>query len=181
MDLYTRKNIPGKYFDEGAEVAKKGKVQAELMDALKQHEFFGRSFPKSTGPELFNEFFLEAAINKLAQRPRVEDILATLNYFTAEIISDGISGCVPPGNHCKLYISGGGSHNPLLIKNLKQLLTNKKVDYKIAKDKSIGADSKEAILMALLANECVAGNPEVFGKGSEIMPSVSFGKISFPG
>ncbi len=38
-------------------------------------------------------------------------------------------------------------------------------------------DAKEAVLFALLANEAVAGT----GAGFMNMPSVTMGKISFPG
>ena len=44
----------------------------------------------------------------------------------------------------------------------------------------INPDAKEAILFAVLANECVAGGETLIGNGSSDIPSVSMGKISFP-
>ena len=46
---------------------------------------------------------------------------------------------------------------------------------------AINPDAKEAILFALLANECVAGGNTPIGNGSADIPSVSMGIISFPG
>ena len=43
----------------------------------------------------------------------------------------------------------------------------------------IQPDAKEAILFALLANECVAGTPLDAGRKATKMP-ITMGKISFP-
>jgi anhydro-N-acetylmuramic acid kinase len=40
-------------------------------------------------------------------------------------------------------------------------------------------DAKEAVLFALLANECVAGTTTTFNHLSTGMPAVTMGKISF--
>jgi anhydro-N-acetylmuramic acid kinase len=46
--------------------------------------------------------------------------------------------------------------------------------------KNINPDAKEAILFAVLANECIAGNASDFVSGINNFPPVSMGKISFP-
>jgi len=50
---------------------------------------------------------------------------------------------------------------------------------KSTEDMGIDPDAKEAILFALLANECVAGGETDFGGRSGI-PTVTMGKISLP-
>jgi hypothetical protein len=47
-------------------------------------------------------------------------------------------------------------------------------------DLHINPDAKEAVLFALLANECVCGEKINVGKGRNKIPSVTMGKISFP-
>jgi len=47
-------------------------------------------------------------------------------------------------------------------------------------EKNINPDAKEAVLFAILANECIAGEIETFPKGLKNFPQVSMGKISFP-
>ena len=37
MDAFVRKNYTGKYFDENADIASKGNVNKELLQALKDH------------------------------------------------------------------------------------------------------------------------------------------------
>ena len=68
-------------------------------------------------------------------------------------------------------------HNPLLVKYLKELLPN--LEFKKTDDLGINGDAKEAVLFAILANECVAGGTTNFGS-REGVPSISMGKISFP-
>ena len=46
--------------------------------------------------------------------------------------------------------------------------------------KGIDPDAKEAVLFAILANECVAGNADTFKSISKSIPAVSMGRISFP-
>ncbi len=44
----------------------------------------------------------------------------------------------------------------------------------------INPDAKEALLFAILANECVAGGDTSIGNGTSDIPSVTMGKISLP-
>ena len=82
---------------------------------------------------------------------------------------------VPRGSSYKMYLSGGGAHNPLLVSWIRELLPH----FLIENIETLGVpgDAKEAILFAVLANETVAGKTMKFGKG---IPSVSMGKVSFP-
>ena len=52
---------------------------------------------------------------------------------------------------------------------------------KTTAEKNIDPDAKEAMLFALLANECIAGNASDFGEASAACPAIAMGKISFPG
>ena len=75
-----------------------------------------------------------------------------------------------------IYMSGGGAHNPLLVKWLNELLP---CHFSTTDTLGISGDAKEAILFAILANETVSGGKSDFGTRKGI-PSVSMGKISFP-
>jgi anhydro-N-acetylmuramic acid kinase len=81
MDALIQQNLPGKYFDENAEVAKRGSLNNALLKALKDHPFFEQPFPKTTGPELFNLNYLEnAKMRSGVQAISLEDTMATLNF-----------------------------------------------------------------------------------------------------
>ncbi len=184
LDAFTKRYFPEKNYDKDAEIALSGKVIRGLLDTLKDNNFFKKYFPKTTGPELFNIAYVENAIDKLKTPPSVQDLMATLTRFSAETIAEAINNLFEQKQfdeatiqQFKIYMSGGGTHNPLLINHLKGLLPN--IQFKKTDVLGINGDAKEAVLFAILANECVAGNAVDFGI-REGVPSVSMGKISFP-
>ncbi len=175
MDALVQKYFTGKYFDEDAAIAKQGNVNKALLSALKEHPFFDEKFPKTTGPELFNLEYLEAAKEKSNTIDlSVFDMMAALCKFSADTIAAAILKSVSEENFV-IYSSGGGMHNPLLMKYLKELIPN--IEFKITDGLGINADAKEAVLFALLANEAICGGNTNFGNTA---PSISMGKISFP-
>lgn len=178
MDAYVQQHFPGKYFDEGGQMASKGEINFNLLKTLLQHDFFSQPFPKTTGPELFNlDYLNQAKILSNTLQLNVEDTLATLNKFTAETLLSAIQKCIE-NKKPEIYISGGGVHNSLLINQLKSGLANCKF-YDI-QDLGINPDAKEAVLFTVLANECLAGDGWLFENSTKSIPPISLGKISFP-
>jgi anhydro-N-acetylmuramic acid kinase len=175
MDAVIQKNFEGKYFDEDAQVALQGTINLKLLAALKENDFFAKDFPKTTGPELFNLAYLQAAQQRSnTTELTVYDVMATLAKFSADTISEAITHSI--GNEdFVIYSSGGGMHNPLLMGHLRKQLP--KAIFKTTNDLNINPDAKEAVLFAILANEALCGGETNFGKG---VPSVSMGKVSFP-
>ena len=163
-------------YDDNAKIASLGTVNSNLLKALKNNDFFKKSFPKTTGPELFNLAYLTNA-QEVSKTENIahEDVLATLCRFSAQTIAEAIIAF--NSNSKVIYASGGGVHNPLLMKNLKELLPQ--FNFKKTDDLGISGDAKEAVLFATLANEAVAGGRTNFGSRKGV-PSVSMGKISFP-
>lgn len=184
IDAYVKNffNIP---YDEDARIAKRGTVNQALLQALKQDEFFDKPFPKTTGPELFNlEYMLRAQQKSNTHQLSDEDLLATLCRFTAETIAEAIRKLVTQlpdyslsPDSFKIYGSGGGVHNPLIVQFLKELLPE--FEFLLTDDLGISGDAKEAVLFATLANEALVGGKTDFGSRKGV-PSVSMGKISFP-
>jgi anhydro-N-acetylmuramic acid kinase len=194
LDAFTKHYFPEKSYDKDAEIARTGTVIPQLLKALKANDFFQKPFPKTTGPELFNIAYVEKAMggknmppspsNRDASTISAADLLATLTRFSAETIADAIGVLFKQKQFSpteiaqfKIYMSGGGMHNPLLVSGLKELLPN--IEFKKTDDLGINGDAKEAVLFAILANECVAGGVTDFG-GRAGVPSISMGKISFP-
>ena len=174
MDAYVQQNFPGKYFDENATIALQGKLNKNLLSALKENSFFTMPFPKTTGPELFNVTYLREAQEKSnTNNLSANDIMATLNKFSADMIVSAINRSIKSKNVI-VYSSGGGMHNPLLMQNIKEQLPE--IDFKTTEDLGINPDAKEAILFAVLANEALCGGKTDFG---DAVPSVSMGKVSF--
>ena len=178
MDQYVQLNYPGKYFDQDGAIASSGKVNFKLLDSLFDHDFFRSGYLKTTGPELFSLAYLNNAIqNSGLHDLSNEDIMATLAAFTANAIVKAITFCVEGKGAYEIYISGGGMHNPVLAGMIEEQLGKK---LKFTSDLGIAPDAKEAVLFALLGNEAIAGGKTDFGKHAGV-PSISMGKVSFPG
>lgn len=176
MDAYVQAHFKGKYYDTDATIAKQGTVNEALLIALENHPFFTASFPKSTGPELFNLDYLYAAMQQANLTNLAHsDVMATLNYFTANAIVAAIQQLATTQEPITIFVSGGGMHNPLLLQNIQSQLPHTII--KTTQDVGINPDAKEAILFAILANESLCGGNTFYGSNS---PSVSMGKISFP-
>ena len=178
MDQFIQVNYPGLYFDTNAEKARKGNLNKDLLAELLKDSFFSANFPKTTGPELFNLAYLSAAQQKSnTLHLSKEDVLATLCHFTAIAIIDAVKATMTESVVPKIYMSGGGMHNPLLVELLKAGLPANL--FGTTAELEINPDAKEAVLFALLANETVAGSPINFGE-REGVPSVCMGKICLP-
>ena len=178
MDAYVQQHfkLP---FDRDAAIASNGEVNEPLLKELLNNSFFENAFPKTTGPELFNLSYLE----KAKQKAGIEfishfDAMATINRFSAVTIAEALQRTLNKDQNYTIYTSGGGMHNPLLMKQISEILPGYVFNTTDALE--INPDAKEALLFAILANECVAGGNTPIGNGTADIPSVSMGKISFP-
>lgn len=179
MDAYIQRHFAPQYYDKDAAIASQGRVSELLLNALCDNAFFGLDFPKTTGPEVFNLGYLAAA----QARSNTEhlshfDVMATLVHFSGLMIAKAITQCSDGLSRVAVYASGGGVHNPLLMKvildNCPQLSAIKNTD-----ELGINPDAKEAVLFAILANECLSGGQERFGNTEQGIPDITMGKISF--
>ncbi|WP_031528422.1 anhydro-N-acetylmuramic acid kinase [Dyadobacter crusticola] len=177
LDYFVRK-LFNKPFDENGRIAASGNVNQALLNELKSLAFFDLPFPKTTGPEVFSAAYVEGALEKAGITPvSNEDLIATLTQLSADTIVAAIQDSIEEGEEYKIYASGGGAHNPVLMEAISSGL-QKSVG--LIDELGISGDAKEAVLFAVLANEAVAGLYSDFGK-KEGVPSISMGKISFPG
>lgn len=178
MDQYIQRHYPGLYYDQDAAIAKSGKADKKLLEALLDNKFFDADFPKTTGPELFSmAYLLKAQAQSNTSGLSHEDVLATLCHFSAQGIVQAVKKTTGSVQGLRIIMSGGGLHNPLLVQLLKEALPE--VRFGTTDELGIHPDAKEAVLFALLANETLAGEPINFGS-REGVPSVCMGKICLP-
>ncbi len=170
MDQFIQARFPGRYYDKDSAIASQGTINPAFLAALFEHPFFSAGFPKTTGPELFNLGYLQAALERSGQGDlSVYDIMATLAAFSAQGIIRAIETTLRGRRDFEVYISGGGIYNPLLVRQLEEHFGK---TLRSTAELAVNPDAKEAVLFALLANEAVAGD-----KGT---PGVYMGKVSFP-
>lgn len=183
LDAYARRFLE-KPFDENGQLAARGRVNTKLLRTLKQSAFFEAPFPKTTGPEVFNVSYVERAQQQTGTADIADaDLMATLVQFSADTISEAIRRVLPKdetvsSQRVRIYISGGGMHNPVLTNAIQRQLPD--CLFGRTDELGINGDAKEAVLFAVLANETLVGGTASFGEGRSGVPTVTMGKISFP-
>ena len=170
MDAYMQKHFDQAFDNDGA-ISSKGSVNQALLSKLLDNDFVELGLPKSTGPEVFNLDYLQAAQEESnTTHLKHEDVMATLCELSALLIAEQLN-YLSESKKLNVYASGGGVHNPTLMQRIKELSSDK-VLISSSDEISLNPDAKEAILFAVLANECLVGTSIEFG--------VSMGKLSFP-
>ena len=177
IDACVRSYFPGFFYDKDARLGMQGLLHPGLLKELMNLDFFHENFPKSTGPEYFNLEKVEQLIQENQWTLTPTDLIRTLTEFSAQSIALAIKKYIPE-TQASLYVSGGGSQNPLLMQRISELLPEVKVGF--SSEIGIPTDAKEAVLFALLANETImdAGASKVRRLGDS--PWVTMGKISLP-
>ena len=179
MDAYIHQTFPSVRYDAHGAMASRGAVHPDLLLQLKRHPYFSEQPPKTTGPELLSPFFIQQALDHsgLTDLPP-EDVMATLNRFTAETIADAVFRFGNPGTRFTVLVSGGGVHNVTLMTHLRDCFKGNTV--LSLKETGIHPDAKEALLFATLANEFICGNSlPVPLKNGEVRYTV-LGRLSLP-
>ena len=150
-----------KAFDENGAWANAHPHNRDLLSTLKNHAFFQRSPPKSTGREEFN---LEWLDQQLQKHPSVAPgvVQATLLRLSAETIADAINAQTYTAD--EIFICGGGALNKALMAMLNTLLPGQVTSTAVL---GIPPEWVEAAAFAWLARQTInnlAGNlPAVTG------------------
>lgn len=162
-------------FDEDGRLGARGHVNEILLEDWLDDPYFARKPPKTTGREHFGVQFARRAMTEAHALP-IEDVIATATALTARSIADAYRDFVRPlGPIDEVVIGGGGARNPTMLAMLEKLLP----DARLLTHEELGIDSnaKEAIAIAVIANDSILGmNTNVSG-ATGARPTV-LGKIS---
>ena len=111
LDEYLKKtkNID---FDNNGEIASIGQINMDIINQFIEHDIYSSEDRHSYDRNDFDFNFIKGLV--------FEDAVATLNYFTALIISNYLSENFI--NCSWVVLCGGGRKNKTLIQNLKSLL-----------------------------------------------------------
>ncbi|MFD2306356.1 anhydro-N-acetylmuramic acid kinase AnmK [Enterococcus termitis] len=136
-------------YDENGFYAAQGTVDQALLDELMAHPYIKKPYPKTTGREDFGKQFTASLLEKWTLTP--QDFLATATMFTAKSIAFAIRPFIH--GQTELIIGGGGSYNPTLLSMIKRELPE--VSVLIQEEIGFSSEAKEAISMAVLANQTI--------------------------
>lgn len=117
LDGWAQRHLGRPYDDEG-NLARRGRVDAALLDALLAHPFITRPPPKSTGRETFNLAWVDALLATRAPLPTA-DVQATLAEFTAASVAINLQA---HRTVQELLVCGGGVFNGDLMARIARRL-----------------------------------------------------------
>jgi anhydro-N-acetylmuramic acid kinase len=146
-------------FDRDGGIAAKGEADQTLLEELMGHPYFAMGPPKTTGREEFGESYATEFLRRCEERKLgLKDTFATATALTVESIARAYEVLLPGGASIdEVYLSGGGARNLFLVKSLRGRLDP--IPVGLSDELGLPGDAKEAVLMAVLANEHLSGNP----------------------
>lgn len=146
-------------YDKDGEVAAQGNLDKTLLEKLLSNPYFLKEPPKTTGRELFGKMYASKIIEYAEENGlSFKDVISTATALTVETIVAAYERFILPHHDIdEVYVSGGGVRNKTIMQGLRGRLKGAEVfEY----DKlGIPSEAKEAVLMVLLANEHIMGNP----------------------
>ncbi len=165
-------------YDVGGRVGLLGKVVEPILADALTHPFFLQEPPKSAGREQFGEAFVREYF-LARRRSRFEDALCTATELTARSIAEAFDRFVfPRAKVQRLIVSGGGAHNRVLVKRLRELLPELTVN--LSDRYGLPVDAKEAIAFAVLADRTLHGLPGNLPSVTGARKAVILGKVIQP-
>jgi len=176
MDQLAARFSGGKqHYDKGGKLALEGEVHPALLDELLQDEYYTKNPPKTAGREQYGFTFVEKLV---AKGLSPADTMATAAMLTAATIAEGIYrfSDAEEGGIAEVVVSGGGVHNPALMRMLQAELAD--MDVVNSADIGLDPDAKEAIAFAILAHEAWHNRANNLPSATGAGRSTVMGKLS---
>jgi anhydro-N-acetylmuramic acid kinase len=163
-------------YDRDGEWARAGRVSDALLAALLEHPFLKLKPPKSADKEQFGRGLFQKVVS---ENPGMtgQDLAATFSAFTVRSLTMGLmEHLMQKDRYEEIIVSGGGSQNPYFMGGLGQAFP--KLFVSSADEYAVPAQAKEAVLMALLANETLLGHPGNLPSATGAQRAVVLGVIA---
>ncbi len=165
-------------FDRDAFLSSQGECDKNLLSDLLKHPYFLIDPPKSTGREEFGaEYITQLRLKHPNESISPHNLLRTLVSLVSHSIANAYERFFPIPE--QIYLSGGGAHHPLILKELKELLGEQKVAI-FQPENGISADAKEAVAFAVLAHERINNTPTNLPGVTGAKMRTTLGKVSIP-
>jgi anhydro-N-acetylmuramic acid kinase len=172
--LVTRITLGRQTFDRDGVLASRGKVDPKLLAKLLRDKYYRAKPPKTAGREQFGAEFVSKLLDTELS---TEDLIATATALTAESIASGIRNFVLPEMRVdEIFVSGGGTHNPVLMAALTKAMEPMPV--LCTSEVGLDVDAKEAIAFAVMAYETKHQRPSNVPQATGAKRSVVLGKLT---
>ena len=166
-------------YDKNAALATQGRSLPALLDDLLRDAYLKLAPPKSTGREYYGHAYLKKllALGR-HHHAKPNDLVRAATIFTALSVVDALNRFVLPKTKIhQLLVSGGGTHNPLILAQLSAALRG--IEVLPSSHLGIPGDAKEAFAFAVLAYETFHQRPANLPSATGAHGPAILGKISY--
>lgn len=170
--LVTQLTNGAQTYDADGAIGMNGAVNYDLLNDLMTDPYLDEAPPKTTGREYYGSAMVEAILEK---HPLDANLITTITAFTAHSIADAYRRWLPELPD-EVYVNGGGARNPLLMRMIADALDG--IPVRSTDDLGISADAKEAVLIALIAHDSLAGYPTNIPGATGAERAVSLGNVT---
>jgi anhydro-N-acetylmuramic acid kinase len=172
--LVSRITQGGQTYDRDGAIAASGAIDPKLLAKLLRDKYFRAKPPKTAGREQYGaEFVTKLLDTELSS----EDLIATATALTAESIALGVRNFVTPEMRVdEVFVSGGGTHNPTLMRMLTKAMNP--IPVKESSEVGLDVDAKEAIAFAVMAYETAHQRPSNVPMATGARRAVVLGKLT---
>jgi anhydro-N-acetylmuramic acid kinase len=166
--------------DRNGRMAARGKIAQTLLGELMRHPYFRRQPPKSTGREEFSPAHLGTILARAeALGVGEDDLVATITAWTARSIGDACRRFIMPlGRIDQLIATGGGAHNPTLMRMIAAELPE--LEVLTAVRAGVDGDALEAVAFAILGYQTLRGKPGNLQSVTGARAAAILGKLTLP-
>jgi anhydro-N-acetylmuramic acid kinase len=172
--LVTRITVGRQCYDRDGAIAAAGVIDVKLLAKLLRDKYFRAKPPKTAGREQYGSEFVSKLLDTELSS---EDLIATATALTAESIALGVRSFVLPEMRVdEVFVSGGGTHNPTLMRMLRKALDP--VPVMESTEVGLDVDAKEAIAFAVMAYETSHCRPSNVPAATGAKRPVVLGKIT---
>jgi anhydro-N-acetylmuramic acid kinase len=170
-----------KTFDRNANMAGQGELLPGLLESLLRDKYFLRPPPKTAGREQYGETYVRSLLaHPEARTAKPADVVRTATILTALSVLDAFHRFVNPRvKISELIVSGGGSHNPLLVAQIASGLQGVRV--RASGELGVPEDAKEAFAFAVLAYQTLRKRPANVPGATGAKKAVVLGKVCYAG
>jgi anhydro-N-acetylmuramic acid kinase len=172
--LVARITQGGQTYDRDGVIAASGEIDPKLLAKLLRDKYFRARPPKTAGREQYGSEYVSKLLDTELSS---EDLIATATALTAESIAAGLRNFVLPEMRVdEVFVSGGGTHNPTLMRMFRKALDPIPVKY--TSEVGLDVDAKEAIAFALMAYETAHSRPSNVPMATGAKRAVVLGKLT---
>jgi anhydro-N-acetylmuramic acid kinase len=161
-------------YDRDGVIASAGIPDPKLLAKLLRDKYFRAKPPKTAGREQYGSEFVSKLLDTELSS---EDLIATATALTAESIALELRNFVLPEMRVdEVFVSGGGTHNPTLMRMLKKALDP--IPVMESTEVGLDVDAKEAVAFAVMAYETANLRPSNLPSATGAKGPVVLGKMT---